>query len=133
MLIDLDAESHRFRLLSAGHGPTLVVRGQDGSIQDFDAQGLPLGLFGDQTMDEPIQGGLEPGDLIVAVSDGFFEWSNASGEAFGLNRLQQVISAQRRQSAPEILSAMERSVRAFAGDLHQQDDVTGLVIRRLPD
>ena len=71
--------------------------------------------------------------MIVAVSDGFFEWSNASDEAFGVDRLEQVIRANRCRSATEILSAMERSVRDFVGDLHQQDDVTGLVIRRLPD
>lgn len=133
VLFDLDAESHRFSLLSAGRGPTLVVRARQGNVENFDAQGLPLGLFGDQAMDEPIQGCLEPGDLIVAVSDGFFEWSNASDEAFGLNRLQEAICAHRGQSAAEILSAMERSVRHFVGDLHQQDDVTGLVIRRVPD
>ncbi len=130
VLIDLDAENDQFRLLSAGHGPTLVVSGQDGDIQAFASQGLPLGLFDDQTIDEPVKGRLEPGDLIVAVSDGFFEWTNEADEAFGLNRLQEVIRAHRHESARTILSAMERSVRDFAGDLPQQDDVTGLIIKR---
>jgi serine phosphatase RsbU (regulator of sigma subunit) len=131
VLIDLDTQSHRFRLLSAGHGPTLVVRGEDGRIQAFNSQGLPLGLFGDQTMEEPVQGCLEPGDLIVAVSDGLFEWANDSDEAFGLDRLHQVIRAHRHESAEGILCAMEQSVQDFVGDLPQQDDVTGLVIKRL--
>jgi serine phosphatase RsbU (regulator of sigma subunit) len=131
VLIDLDARSHQFRLLSAGHGPTLVVRERGGEIQSVDSQGLPLGLMEDQMMDEPVQGSLDEGDFVVAISDGFFEWSNASGELFGINRLQEVIITHRHESAKDILSAMERSVREFVGDLPQQDDVTGLVIKRL--
>jgi len=133
VLIDLDAQYHQCRLLSAGHGPTVIVREKDGAIQTFGSQGLPLGLFEDQMMEEPIQSYLEPGDLVVAISDGFFEWANDDNEAFGIDRLQEVIVANRHQSAEEILAAMERSVRDFVGDIPQQDDVTGLVIKRLPE
>ncbi len=133
VLIDLDAQSHQFRLLSAGHGPTMLVRAGDGQIQTCNSQGLPLGLFEDQTMEEPIQGNLEPGDSIVAVSDGLFEWANDSDEAYGLERLEEVVRANRHESAEGILAAMERSVGDFVGDLPQQDDVTGLVIKRLAD
>ena len=82
-------------------------------------------------MDEPVQGSLDEGDFVVAISDGFFEWSNASGEIFGIKRLKEVIMSHRDESAEDILSAMEHSVRQFVGDLPQQDDVTGLVIKRL--
>jgi serine phosphatase RsbU (regulator of sigma subunit) len=68
----------------------------------------------------------------VAVSDGLFEWANDGDEAFGLERLYEVIRANRHESAEGILAAMERSVRDFVADLPQQDDVTGLVIKRLP-
>ncbi len=69
--------------------------------------------------------------LMLTVSDGFFEWTNEDGEAFGLERLQEVIRDHRHQSATEILEAMEYTVRRFVGDLPQQDDVTGLIIKRL--
>jgi len=133
VLIDLDARCHQCRLLSAGHGPTLVVRGRDGHIESLDSQGLPLGLFEDQILEESIERSLNPGDVIVAVSDGFFEWANDSNEPFGLDRLQEVIRAHRHESAEGILAAMERSVREFAGPVPQQDDVTGLIIKRLCD
>ncbi len=131
VLIDLDVETHRFRLLSAGHGPTLVVAAHDGDIQDVGAQGLPLGLADEQMLDDPIDQPLEPGDLVIAVSDGFFEWANTSGELFGIERLQEVIRTHRHESATDILAAMERTVRQFVGDIPQQDDMTGLVIKRL--
>ena len=127
VLIDLDAESHRARLLSAGHGPTFVVRDSNGDVRTLGSQGMPLGLTEDQMMDGPIETSLEPGDLVVAVSDGFFEWADAADEAFGLERLQEVIRINRHLSAEEILAAMERAVADFVGNLPQQDDVTGLV------
>ena len=82
-------------------------------------------------MEDPVQGSLDEGDFVVAISDGFFEWSNASGELFGIKRLEEVIMAHRNESATDILSAMEHAVHEFVGDLPQQDDVTGLVIKRL--
>ncbi len=83
-------------------------------------------------MDEPIEAQLGPGDLVVAVSDGFFEWTDAADEPFGLDRLEEIIRTNRHRPAEEILTAMERAVGDFVGDLPQQDDVTGLVIRRMP-
>jgi len=133
VMIDLDAENHEFRLLSAGHGPTLVIHGQDGQVESLDSQGLPLGMFEDPMLEEPLHGSLEPGDLIVAVSDGFFEWADEADEAFGVERMQAVIVSHRKDSAAEILGALEQSVREFVGDVPQQDDVTGLIIRRLPE
>ena len=130
VLVDLNARSHTYQLTSAGHGPTLIVRAAEEKVEQLDSQGLPLGLFGDQDMDQPIVVTLEPGDAIVAVSDGFFEWSNASGEAFGIERLEAVARAHRHMAANDMLVAMEKTVREFVGELHQQDDVTGLVIRR---
>ncbi|MFZ5832164.1 MAG: PP2C family protein-serine/threonine phosphatase [Planctomycetota bacterium] len=131
VLIDLDTENHQYRLISAGHGPTLVVRAMDGHISTYDSQGLPLGLFEDQDIEEPVVGRLEPGDVMVAVSDGFFEWARDDDEAFGLERLLAVVSANRHETAEGILAAMDRSVRDFVGSRPQQDDVTGLVIKRL--
>jgi phosphoserine phosphatase len=117
-------------LLSGGHGPTLFVSGANGNIRDLGSQGLPLGLLEDQLLDDPVEATMDPGDLIVAVSDGFFEWANASRELFGIDRLQQVIQSHRHESAAAILSLMEQEVKKFAGNVPQQDDVTGLVIKR---
>jgi serine phosphatase RsbU (regulator of sigma subunit) len=88
-LLDVDAVAHDVHLLSAGHGPTLHVRGTDGETRQIDAQGLPLGLSDDPLLDDPVKFHLDPGDLVVLCSDGFFEPDNPSGEAFGMERLIQ--------------------------------------------
>ena len=75
----------------------------------------------------------DPRGRVTAVSDGLFEWADDADEAFGLERLHAVIRSHRRESAEGLLAAIEQSVRAFAGKRPQQDDVTGLVIKRLAD
>jgi len=129
-LVDLNAETHEVLLLSAGHGPTLHVRGSDGTIKEIDSQGLPLGLYEDGMLEEPVQFRLEPGDLVVLCSDGFFEPANAAGEEFGLSRLTELIRTNRHESSERLLVVMEDTVRRFLGTAPQPDDMTALVIKR---
>ena len=129
-LVDLNAETHQVRLLSAGHGPTLFVRGSDGEVREIDSQGLPLGLYEDGMLEEAVQFSLDPGDLIVLCSDGFFEPANSAGEEFGIDRLADVLRTNRHESATRLVELMENEVRQFVGDMPQPDDMTALIIKR---
>ncbi len=129
-LVDLNAETHEVRLLSAGHGPTLVVRNCDGDVRKFDSQGLPLGLYEDGMLEDAVQFSLARGDLVVLCSDGFFEPANSAGEEYGVERLADVLRSNRHESAPRLVELMENQVREFVGDMPQPDDMTALVIKR---
>jgi serine phosphatase RsbU (regulator of sigma subunit) len=129
-LVDLNAETHEVLMLSAGHGPTLHVRGGDGTVKEIDSQGLPLGLYEDGMLEEPVQFRLDPGDLVVLCSDGFFEPANAAGEEFGMSRLTGLIRNNRHESPERLLAVMEDTVRRFLGTAPQPDDMTALVIKR---
>jgi serine phosphatase RsbU (regulator of sigma subunit) len=129
-LLDVDAAAHDVHLLSAGHGPTLHVRGTDGETRQIDAQGLPLGLSDDPLLDDPVKFHLDTGDLVVLCSDGFFEPANPSGEAYGMERLIQVLQTHRHESASAIVAAMEQEVRQFIDTAPQPDDMTAVVIKR---
>lgn len=130
VLIDLNAETHESLLLSAGHGPTLHLSGNNGSIRRIGSQGLPLGLLEGLTWDQPVKLCLGIGDVLVILSDGFFEPANPAGEAFGLDRLEQVIQQCSHDSAERIVAVMESSVRQFLNGASQPDDMTAVVIKR---
>ena len=132
-LLDVDADAHEMLLLSAGHGPTLHVRAGDGQLTELGSQCLPLGVVDDQVMDEPVRIRPAPGDFVVLLSDGFLEQHNAAGEPFGMERFRQVLCEHRQDPAQAILEAMEDSVRAFAGDVAQEDDRTTVIIKRIYD
>jgi serine phosphatase RsbU (regulator of sigma subunit) len=71
----------------------------------------------------------EPGDALVLVSDGFFEWANASGENFGTDRLRDSILASCREAPEQVIERLRRDVTAFHGGTSQADDTTALNIR----
>jgi len=50
-------------------------------------QAPPLGLSSRLISEPPLNLELQPGDLLVLATDGFFEWANAQNDQFGVERL----------------------------------------------
>jgi serine phosphatase RsbU (regulator of sigma subunit) len=120
----------RVELLSAGHGPLFRYFLGEDRFDKMDAQGLPLGISSILNSEPPLILELNPGDLLVLATDGFFEWANAASEQFGTKRLEETIRASREQSSSDIISALYRAVVDFSGGTKQQDDLTAVVIKR---
>jgi sigma-B regulation protein RsbU (phosphoserine phosphatase) len=75
---------------------------------------------------------LAPGESLVMYSDGVSEAPNAAGEEFGEDAVAQIAVACKDRSANETMLEIGRQLRCFLGDLQPVDDVTLLVVRRLP-
>ena len=118
-------------LLSAGHGPLLLYTASDDRVQGFAAHGIPLGVFPTMPYGPPQKIRLAAGDLLVLVTDGFFEWENAAREDFGIPRLHDAIRAARHLPASQIISNLHEDVLRFAGGTRQLDDLTAVVVKRL--
>ena len=73
---------------------------------------------------------LDPGDLLVLMTDGFFEWENRDGEQFGLDRLNATIERAGGLPAKEIISTLYAAVLEFANGAEQQDDLTAVIVKR---
>ena len=71
------------------------------------------------------------GDILVLVTDGFLEWSNANDEDFGEDRLKEVVRAHRDMPSATIISELYSAVVKFAGSMPQLDDLTALVVKRV--
>ena len=74
---------------------------------------------------------LAAGNLLVLLTDGFFEWENAADEDFGIARLQEAIRAARNLPASQIISSLHEAVVRFADGTRQLDDLTAVVVKRL--
>jgi serine phosphatase RsbU (regulator of sigma subunit) len=77
-----------------------------------------------------ISGTLDVGDLLVLVTDGFYEWENPDGEEFGLTRLEDVIRDSRDYTADEIIARLRSSVARHCRGTQQQDDLTAVILKR---
>lgn len=64
----LNPRSGKMRVSSAGHEPVLVIR-NDGSVEQIQPEGLPLGILGEADYSESRKT-LEPGDMVIMYTDG---------------------------------------------------------------
>jgi serine phosphatase RsbU (regulator of sigma subunit) len=120
----------RVQLLSAGHGPLFTYWSKEDRFDTMSGQALPLGISSRLISEPPLDLELEPGDLLVLATDGFFEWANAQKEQFGAERLEKVIRASRHLPPEEIIARIYEAVVEISGGTKQQDDLTAVIIKR---
>ncbi|HEY8997619.1 MAG TPA: PP2C family protein-serine/threonine phosphatase [Edaphobacter sp.] len=125
-------EEAKVELLSAGHGPLFVYSSAKDTFEQFGAQAIPLGLLPELNSSEPLVLHLNEGDMVVLATDGFFEWEDAKGEQFGLERLEQAVREARHLAPEEIIAELYHAVKHFAAGTKQMDDLTAVVIKRVP-
>lgn len=130
----LDPASHRLRLASAAHAPILLYRPGPDEVVDLarDCAGLPAGVDADAVYGPPAQVELEPGDLLVVLTDGFIEWSARDHTLFGFERLAGVVRRHHALPAADLIDQLQRAVLAFADGTPQADDLTAVVVKRRP-
>lgn len=129
-LILLDPATSEVEVLSAGHGPILWYKHATHELENLEAQGIPLGMIAGVSYEKALVRRLAPNDMIVLVTDGFYEWENPDGEEFGLRRLESVILQSHDCSAEEVISELRCSVEDFCKGTEQKDDLTAVVLKR---
>jgi serine phosphatase RsbU (regulator of sigma subunit) len=127
MLLRLEAGSRTLQYVNAGHlsGYVLDTRGNVRAL--LRSRGFPLGLA-PTTRYSTSEVGLDPGDLILLMTDGVVEASSRQGELYGSERVLQVVAQNRRQTSGQIISRLFAAVGEFSHGRFQ-DDLTAVVIK----
>ena len=129
----LDCATGGVHSVSAGQGPILVYRRAADSFEVQGADQPPLGVVPvPYDVGDSRRFALGPGDLLLALTDGFFEAPAPDGDRFGDARVMETVRGARDGSAHEVLAALKRAVDAFTGGAPLEDDRTALVVRRVP-
>lgn len=124
----IDAENRRLMYINAGHNPPLLLRA-DGSSQLLEHGGFPLGVFEDSRYSESVVE-FRYGDMLVLYTDGVVEARNAQDDQFGVPRLEQVVRANGRDRAFNIVQAVTGAVHDHSFDVDgPEDDLTVMVIK----
>jgi sigma-B regulation protein RsbU (phosphoserine phosphatase) len=84
----IDIARRTVTVCNAGHPPPLLYR--DGTFVELGGAGVLLGRFADARY-VAVTTPLQPGDRIVAYTDGIPEARNAAGEMFGEERLHEIM------------------------------------------
>jgi phosphoserine phosphatase RsbU/P len=124
----LDRVTLMLRYVNAGHPPPVVLH-LDGSHDWLEPSGAPVGLFPDAIWHEEVIH-LQPGDLVLAYTDGVIEASSPSGQEWGIDGLLQAAEASRMEPADELVRSVLDAMDAFSEGV-QTDDATVAFLRAI--
>lgn len=111
---------------NAGHSPVFLC--QSGQVALWEADGPLIGVLPDLISEDQTRR-LAPGDILVAMSDGFNEARNSEGEMLGLEPLVETIAARAAQPAVAIKSALLETVARHTQGRPLDDDQTIVVLK----
>jgi sigma-B regulation protein RsbU (phosphoserine phosphatase) len=125
----LNIKTHELEYVNAGHNNP-VLRKRSGELIFLDKGGLILGVLPEYTY-ELGQAKLQPGDLLLAYTDGVNEAVNEKGDEWGEEALYDLVR-QHNQNEPiqKLIDRILVAIDKFAGNIPQADDVTMLGLKR---
>ncbi|HMG03456.1 MAG TPA: SpoIIE family protein phosphatase [Edaphobacter sp.] len=127
---EFDPRTRMLTYVNAGHNPPMILRGR--ATIALEATGMVIGLLPEVPYTEA-NVSLQPGDVLIAFTDGISEAMNAAEDEWGEERmvaaaralLDRLEGATSRQLIQDILKAADQ----FTGGAPQHDDMTLLVGR----
>lgn len=125
----LDPATGALMYINGGQEPPILIGA--GGIKDYlhptgPAVGLLPGLeFGIGQVD------LEPGDTLLAFTDGIPDANSPQDEFYGHERIQALLQAP-VGSAQALIERLQADLEAHIGPAVQYDDITMLALRRVP-
>lgn len=123
----------RVQVLNAGHTPPLLWRQETQTIERIPGNGPALGMMAGFEYTEGPSIALEPGDALVAFTDGMVEARRAGqpDRMFEESGMRAVLAdaAPSGAGARELCEALVEGVLEFAGG-EREDDMTVVAVRR---
>ena len=129
VLGEVDIANGTGRLVQAGH-PSPILIAPDGAIRILGDGGLPIGIIANAEYHE-ITFPFTPGSRLLVYSDGLTEAENAQGEAFGDDRLLDLIERHSVAAKNDLLVTLTSSLQRWRGSNTFEDDVTILVLEAI--
>jgi phosphoserine phosphatase len=127
----LDASRHTASYYSGGQGPLLHYHAATDECEWHPPSTFPLGFMTYPSL-EPCEIRFSPGDVLGLISDGVYESQDREGRLFGTEGVADVVRRHHQRPMAELMSHLVDESRRFAAGAPQHDDVTVVLLRRLP-
>lgn len=129
----LDLETGGFRYANCGHTPVHLHRADGRGTIRLEEKGMLLGAL-EQIEVEESTIGLEPGDILLATTDGIAECRNYHDEMYGWDRLvasftDACAGLGARATAQDIIHLVIAGFSLFSLDATPDDDITATALR----
>jgi sigma-B regulation protein RsbU (phosphoserine phosphatase) len=126
-LAHYNTNTRKLTYSNGGQLPPFVLCA-NGTVRRLDRGGSVVGLLDDLVYDEGTVT-LDPGDILIAYSDGVTEPENEFGE-FGEERLIEMVERHRHLPLAAISQQVLQALRAWIGEQEQPDDITLVLARQ---
>lgn len=115
---------------SAGHNPAyLISRGEQGlELKQLRARGERLGESMEYPMPKTETIDLKPGDKILLYTDGVTDNMDRFEQAYGKDRLQEILKNSSDTSAKGLADALNADLEKFYEGITPADDVTFVIL-----
>jgi len=120
----------RGRYISAGHNPTFLFRAATGQIEELTSNNMIVGAFQFATY-EAASLNMNPGDVLLAYSDGLTEAENPQGEMLGEEAVKKVILAAAPTGSQQVEQKLLSTIQSFTAGRSLTDDITLIIVERV--
>jgi sigma-B regulation protein RsbU (phosphoserine phosphatase) len=118
------------RYISAGHNPTYLFRAATGQIEELASNNMIVGAFQFATY-EAATLNMNPGDVLLAYSDGLTEAENPLGEMLGEEAVKTVILAAAPTGSQQLEQKLLSTIQSFTAGRSLTDDITLIIVERV--
>lgn len=128
----LDRETRELEIARAGHERPLLYSGEHGRFTVVDSSGMAIGIADPATFEHQLRKTslrLQPGDIVVAYTDGITEAMNMQEEEWGMERFMAAIRTAAEEGAHSVLNNVRERLIRFVGNHPQYDDMTLIALR----
>lgn len=122
----LTPDGRRMTYCNAGHEPPLLLR--DGRVQPLEVGGMAVGIVENSEFEKAVLE-LQPGDVMLCVTDGVVESMNFNDEEFGRKRLAESLLRYGDLEPAQIVNNVLWDVRRHIGLSDLADDMTLVALR----
>jgi serine phosphatase RsbU (regulator of sigma subunit) len=129
LLARLEPTTRSVIYASAGQWPGYILSTSGEVKAILSSTGMPLAVLPDSEYPAVAVPPLEPGELLVLLTDGMVEAHGPDDKLFGMDRVLDVVRAHQGRTARTIVDTLYTAIRAFCGTQTQLDDMTAIVIK----
>lgn len=121
ILLEIPASADNITIWNGGMPDAYIVNNKQQSYQTVKAQHLPLGVVDESEFDTAVQMvSLSGGEKFYFFTDGIIETVNKSGEMFGAERINAILTQYNDNSFEMVIE----TYIGFKGNIEQKDDIT---------
>jgi phosphoserine phosphatase len=126
----LDPQTHRIDFHSGGQGPLLHFKADGERCEWHRPTTFPVGIMELDDVGPAQSLQMDPGDVLVLLSDGIYEFENKQGAQFGEDRVAKLLQYHHRLPAAELAKQILNATFDHGKDVEQEDDITLVLVRR---